>query len=54
MIYNNDIKMISDSCEYSGMECTMEEGRVVNRLEKQHGLIIEEKEITKAGGGAAD
>ena len=45
--------MISDSCGCSGMERTMEEGRTVNRLENQHGLIIEEKEITKASGGAA-
>ena len=35
------------------MECTMEEGRVFNQVEKKQGMIIEENEIVKAGGGAA-
>lgn len=44
--------MIS-SCPSSRMECTMEEGRVFNQVEKKQGMIIEENEIVKAGGGAA-
>ena len=31
----------------------MEEGRVFNQVEKKQGMIIEENEIVKAGGGAA-